>query len=264
MRSINSRPSSAAGAHTIRRSSTNTRSGATRASSGTAARASASVSGSTVNESSQANRARRKVRSGSRSNASAATARSRRRRRSSRPPNGSTYPGSCSGAAMALMVRSRRAQVLLDAGPVEGQEVQLPAAVVGDDPPGAEGLRQLEDEPAGRPAQRAGDLVHGAGDGHVEVGGGSSQRPGRAPPRPRASPAAPAWPAPAADRSWLVHPVAVIAARHAARDPAQDLMVDRPEPVGHVLHGLALVAERPIRIAAAPIATTAVGRRGPR
>ena len=81
----------------------------------------------------------------------------RRASRSASPPSGSigSAAGSASGTAIALTVKSRRREVGLDRVAAQPGDVDVPGAVRGERPPGAELARELERGPAGGPADRA-------------------------------------------------------------------------------------------------------------
>ena len=174
--SISSRPAERAAARRRRRrSSANTRSGATAASpAALRPRRAPACPGSASKPSSQASRASRSTRSGSSAKAPAETIRSRRGAQvggaAERVDAARSSPAAA--AAIALMVRSRRAEVLLDASaPPRPSTSTCQLRSRATHPPGAERLRELERDAAGargRPPGRRGRPV--ARDDDVEVG----------------------------------------------------------------------------------------------
>ena len=159
------------------------------------------------------------------------------------PPNGSTGAPPPSGSAIALTVKSRSAEVGLDRVADERQQVDLPAVVAGDHAPAAERLGQRE-----RDARRAARATAArrrprlAGQRDVEVRRSRDRAGGRAPPRRRArrGPSTSSRSASSGAARSRRLTVAVVLARHAPRDRAQDLVVDRVEPAGELLGRLPL------------------------
>ena len=245
-----SSPASARSEAISRRSSANIRSAATSASAGALAPSQRERVGldREVKLGGQPGQAQRAQRIGA-ERRRATTARSRRAARSSSPPIGSISGlAAASGRAIALTVRSRRARSASIDSPSSGSQVDLPAAVAGDHPPGAERLREGEGMPAGvrapARARRAGTVAGSGGRPRR-----SRRSRGRAARRARRR--RPATPprrdrAPGLPSGSLTPP----APRHGGtradpgRDPAQDLMGDRADPVGQVLGGLALARRR--------------------
>ena len=150
-------------------SSANTRSAATARSPSALAAAAVIVSRSISKPSSAASRASLSVRSGSSLNAVGPTIRSRRARRSAAPPHGSISSPSPSSRAIALIVTSRLRQILFERFAHQRRQIDLPAAIPGDDAPRTERLRQGERVRRGASGERP---RHGAGvtlDDHVPI-----------------------------------------------------------------------------------------------
>ena len=86
-------------------------------------------------------------------------------------------------------------------------------------------------------AARSSCAPSAAGDDDVVIGRrrATEQRSREAPLRPASRRSTIAASASSGSPSCQRHPVAVVAARHPARDPAQDLVSDRVDPVGEIL-----------------------------
>ena len=205
------------------------------------------VSGSSSSSSSTARRAARSVRSGSSASAAAQTIRSRRASRSARPPCGSSSSPPASGSAIALIVKSRAARSAARSPSRSAHEVDVPGA--GRGPTTRQAPNAPESSNAVPRAARA--IARGRRLGVA----GHARRRGRSSSRPSSAVAHGAADEPrrlAGQRlarglervaSWRVDP------RHARRDPAGHLVVDRAEPPRDLLgeDPLAALARRSAR-----------------
>ena len=208
--------------------------------------------GSASKPSSQASRARRSVRSGSRSNAAGRDGAQPARAEVLEPAEGVDVAAAAQRLRRcALMVRSRRPRSSSIVRPVERQQVDLPASrsrATTRQAPNASDSSKAKPPAAPaerlrRPRRRSAPMT--TSKSAVAPAQQPVAHARRRPATPRDDPgqrlaqraARRSQRRPASRRDA----VAVVPARHPGRDPAQHLVVDRAEPVGEVLDGLALV-----------------------
>ena len=162
-------------------------------------------------------------------------------RRSSRPPCGSSSSPPASGSAIALIVKSRCGEVGVDVVVAQRDQVDVPRVVGRDHPPRPERAAELERRRRARPARACARAA--SGRPATARSTSSVSRPSSlsrtAPPTSQASSPVERLPR---DLERLAH--CDVAPRHARRDPARDLVVDRAERARPVLGEDALVAAR--------------------